>query len=74
MAQLHFYVPEKFAKEIKKRAQQAHLPVSRYLVGLIMREIGTGWPDGYFDGIYGGWQGDPLAQAPEGEYENRAEF
>ena len=27
MAQLHFYVPDKFAQEIRKRAEQAHFPI-----------------------------------------------
>ena len=46
MAQLHFYVPDDFAKEIRRRAKQAHMPVSKYLVQVIMKEIGPGWPDG----------------------------
>ena len=74
MAQLHFYVPDKFAEEIKRRADQAHLPVSRYLVKLIRREIGIEWPEHYFDGVYGGWEGEPLMREPEGELERRLEF
>jgi hypothetical protein len=74
MAQLHFYVPDKFAEEIRRRAEQAHLPVSRYLVKLIKREIGTDWPERYFDGVYGGWKGDPLARESEGKFEKRLEF
>ena len=74
MAQLHFYVPDKFATEIRKRAKQAHLPVSRYLVKLISREIGTEWPDNYFSGIAGGWHGDALKRESEGALENRLEL
>lgn len=74
MAQLHFYVPDKFAEEIKRRADQAHLPVSRYLVKLIKREIGTEWPEHYFDGVYGGWEGDLLTRESEGKLERRLEL
>ncbi len=61
MAQMHFYVPDDFARLIRRRAKQARMPVSRYLVQLIRNEIGSGWPDDYFDEVYGGWQG---AEAP----------
>ncbi len=74
MPQLHFYVPEKFAREIRRRAEQAHLPVSRYLVRLIEREIRTEWPENYFEGVFGGWEGDPLARESEGKLEKRLEF
>jgi len=74
MAQLHFYVPDKFAAEIRKRAEQAHLPVSRYLVGLISREIGTEWPENYFRGVHGGWNGKALKPEPEGTLEHRLDF
>ena len=56
MAQMHFYVPDDFAKLIRQRARQANMPVSRYLVQLIRNELGNGWPDHYFDEIYGGGQ------------------
>ncbi len=74
MAQLHFYVPDKFATEIRKRAEQAHLPVSRYLVELISREIGTEWPQNYFSEICGGWHGDALKRELEGTLEIRLEL
>lgn len=62
MAQMHFYVPDDFAKLIRRRARQANMPVSRYLVQLIRNELGSGWPDDYFDEVYGGWQG---AEGPD---------
>ena len=74
MPQLHFYVPENIAKEIRRRAEKAHLPVSRYLVRLIKREIRTEWPENYFDGVFGGWEGDPLVRESEGKLEKRMEF
>lgn len=71
MAQMHFYVPDAFAKEIKKRARDARLPVSRYLGELVKREIGTGWPEDYFEHVIGGWQGEPLRREFEGKFERR---
>jgi len=71
MAQLHFYVPDTFADEIKRRAKDARLPVSRYLGELVKREIGTGWPENYFEQVIGGWQGEPLARDSEGDFEHR---
>ncbi len=70
MAQMHFYVPDDFAKLIRRRAKQANMPVSRYLVQLIRNELGSGWPDGYFDEIYGGWQGSGASRKREGETED----
>jgi hypothetical protein len=70
MAQMHFYVPDDFAKLIRRRARQAHMPVSRYLVQLIRNEIGSGWPDDYFDEIYGGWQGGEPERKRRGETED----
>ena len=49
MPQLHFYVPDDFAKRIKARAAQARLPISRYLAELVKRDVGQDWPKGYFD-------------------------
>jgi len=74
MAQLHFYVPDKFATEIRDRAKQAHLSVSRYLVELISREIGTEWPEDYFSGICGSWHGGALKREPEGAVETRLDL
>ena len=33
-----------------------------------------GWPAGFFETVAGGWQGEPLARAPQGDYEDRAEL
>lgn len=70
MAQMHFYVPDDFAKLIRRRARQANMPVSRYLVQLIRNELGSGWPDDYFDEIYGGWKGSGAPGGHSGETED----
>ena len=73
MPQLHCYVPEGLAAELQKRAEQAHLSVSKYLALLIEREVAQQWPDGYFD-VFGGWQGAPLERPEQGEMEQRVGF
>ena len=32
------------------------------------------WPDGYFETVFGGWQGDPLVRPDQGEFEIRDSF
>jgi hypothetical protein len=70
MAQMHFYVPDDFARLIRQRARQANMPVSRYLVQLIRNELGSGWPEDYFDKVYGGWQGAEAPRTRPGETED----
>lgn len=71
MPQMHFYVREEVAKEIRERAQDAGLSTSRFLAALVERELVTEWPEGFFEEVIGGWQGEPLERAPQGEYEVR---
>ncbi|MFM9968393.1 MAG: hypothetical protein ACKVQK_08350 [Burkholderiales bacterium] len=49
MPQLHFYVPDDVAEQIKNRAAQADQPLSRYVAELVKREVSQGWPPGYFE-------------------------
>ncbi len=68
MPQLHLYVPEDVATRIQERAKARNLTVSRYLADVIKREVGEGWPNGYFDRVCGKWQGefpDLTREAPE---------
>ncbi len=71
MPQLHLYVPEEVAAEVARRARARGVSVSRYLAGLIQRQVGTAWPGGYFDEVVGGWSGEPLSRPPQGELEPR---
>ena len=76
MPQLHFYVPEEVAKQVKRKAEQAKVPVSRYLADIVKREAGVegGWPEGYFEQVFGQWEGKPLQRPSQGEFEKRLEF
>ena len=70
VAQLHLYVPEKVAKELRRRAGAQGLSVSRYLGQLARHEASDGWPEGYFDEVVGGWSGG-LERPPQGAFEKR---
>lgn len=73
MAQLHFYVPDEVEAQIRTKAKQANLPLSRYLANLVKQEAGrqNQWPDGYFEQVFGQWQGEPLTRPSQGEFEQR---
>ncbi|MCX7016269.1 MAG: hypothetical protein NTW86_27550 [Candidatus Sumerlaeota bacterium] len=71
MPQMHFYVPDPMAKELRARARARGLTVSRYLASVVRRDLGQGWPEGFFEKVVGGWQGKPLRRPPQGDYEDR---
>ncbi len=72
--QMHCYVPDVVADVIRKRAEGRGMSVSRYLAELVQREIGGGWPEGYFETVVGKWQGGMLKRAAQGRLETRARF
>ena len=75
MAQIHCYIPDEIASQLSKKAEKNHVSVSKYLAGLVKKDISSGWPDGYFQQVFGGWEGDEPLQRPEqGEHETREEF
>jgi hypothetical protein len=71
MPQLHFYVPDAVAEQIKRRAAHAGQPVSRYVAELVMRDAGEGWPAGYFENITGLSQEEAIPYEPSGPPEER---
>jgi hypothetical protein len=71
---MHCYVHDDAAKAIQRKAEARGVSVSRYLAELIQREVGGGWPDGYFEAVVGKWQGQPPERPPQGELEVRSEF
>ncbi len=71
MPQLHFYVPEAVAEQLRARAQAQGLPISRYLAAVACRDVHAGWPPTYFDDVVGSWQGQPLRRPPQGRLEER---
>ncbi len=70
MPQLHCYVAEEVAIQLQHKAEQVHLSISKYLALLIQKDVGTQWPEGYFD-LFGAWEGDALQRPEQGEHELR---
>lgn len=70
MTQLSCEVPEPLARRVEEKAGEVHLSVSEYLAKLIERDVGDGWPEGYFEKVIGSWQGD-LERPEQFEYEQR---
>jgi hypothetical protein len=71
MAQIHCYLPDELASQLGKKAEKSHLSVSKYLAGLVKRDISSGWPAGYFEQVFGGWEGEVLERPEQGDYEQR---
>lgn len=73
LSQLHFYVPDDEEKRLRELARQAGLPLSRFLANLVRHEAASSqqWPEGYFEQVFGGWEGEPLRRGPQGDYEER---
>ena len=74
MPQLCAYVPSRLAERLRARAKARGIPVSRYLGELIQRDVGSSWPDEFFEHVVGGWQSGPLRRAPQGRSEKREAF
>jgi hypothetical protein len=74
MPQLHLYVPDSIAEQIRQRAENRGLSISKFLAELVQSEIETGWPDSFFTQIVGGWQGNPLERGEQGNPDSREAF
>lgn len=71
MPQLHLYVPDETAELLKSRARERGMSVSGYLAEVVGREVGgEDWPEGFFEEVLGGWEGE-LERSAQGEYEER---
>ncbi|MEW6751652.1 MAG: hypothetical protein AB1505_11860 [Candidatus Latescibacterota bacterium] len=71
MPQLHLYVSDELADRVQRQARRRGLSVSRYLSELVHREVGQGWPEGFFEQVAGGWRGRPLERPDQGSAEVR---
>ena len=74
MPQLHLYVPDAVAEKLREQAKARNMSLSRYLAEIVQSETGTGWPEGYFDEVIGGWQGESLDRPEQPELEERDGF
>lgn len=60
MAQLNFYVPDEVENKIRRAAMRRGQSISSYLAEIVKERVGgdSEWPDGFFEQVLGGWQGD----------------
>ena len=72
MPQLHLYVPEDLATKVREKAKARKMTISRYLAEVIKKEVGQGWPKGYFERVCGKWEGD-FPELPRREAEELEE-
>lgn len=68
MPQLHLYVPDEVALIVRERARSRRKTVSSYLADIVVREVASAWPKGFFDDVVGGWVGMPLRRASQGRF------
>ncbi len=71
MPKLHLCVSDEVVDKLRQRAEANHMSVGRYLAELVRREVGTGWPEGFFEEVVGGWQGESPNRSPQGNSERR---
>ena len=71
MPRLYCYVPKVTARKVWGRAEAAGISTSRYLAELIRRDVESGWPEGYFEQVVGGWQGGGLVRPEQPAVEGR---
>lgn len=66
MQHLEFYVSDVISRQLRQRAVQAGISLSRYLAELVKRDTysSANWPEGYFK-LFGTWQGAPLERFPQ---------
>jgi hypothetical protein len=69
--QLHLYLPNDMADEVKRRARAKRMSVSSYLAELVQSRIADDWPEDFFTKVVGGWQGKPLKRPPQPRFEAR---
>ncbi len=73
MPQLHLYVSESMANAVRRRAESRGQSISRFLSEVVHREMGQGWPDGFFEDVIGGWKG-LQPERPSDAFEERESF
>jgi hypothetical protein len=74
MTQLQIELPDEVAVEVERRAERQGLSVARFVTKLVEREVGKGWPKGFFEEVVGGWKGEPLERPAALTLETREEL
>lgn len=71
MAQLHLYLPDDLADEVKERAESEGMTVSAYLAAIVKNQLTRQWPEDFFSTVAGGWVGEPLERPEQPPFEKR---
>lgn len=58
MPQLHLYVPDDVATELRERARERGTSVSKMLAEIVIRDARRAWPKGWLGRVAGAWR-DP---------------
>jgi hypothetical protein len=74
MPQLHFYVPEDIANKLREQAKAKNISLSKHIATIVQKETRLGWPEGYFEEVIGGWQGEPLVRPEQPKLEEHKTF
>ena len=71
MPQLHLYVSDDVAASLRERADEAGIPLSRFLARLVTDQPASEWPPGYLDAVCGSCPDfpDPPPEPPESPIE-----
>lgn len=74
MAQLHLYLPDDLAEDVKERAKSRGLSVSAYLAEIVKSQMSDQWPKDFFSRVVGGWVGKPLERPDQPDLERREDM
>ena len=71
MPQLHLYLPQALADEVRRRAELHGVSVSAFLAELVKERLEDSWPPGYLDEVLGSMHDAPLSLPPEWDFPER---
>ena len=71
MPQLHLYLPQALADEVRRRADQQGVSVSAFLADLVGSQLNDDWPTSFLDDVIGCMRDDPISRPDQGSFETR---
>jgi hypothetical protein len=74
MAQLHLYLADDIAEEVRHRAKSRGVTVSAYLAEIVRSQMTDQWPENFFSKVVGGWVGEPLERPEQPALERREDI
>ena len=52
MPQMHLYLSEELAANVKEKAARLGISSSKYMANIIKKELSSDWPEGYFESFF----------------------